>query len=160
LELIYSIPQAFYPGSNREENAAVLRISLDYLIALNLDYLRRHTVPPLYQENIYYKRTVEFEPIPAVQLRGYGDCKSLTAWRIAEYRRAGKFAKPVFRWNPRSDGMYDYHILIFLGITNGISRHEDPSKVFGMTGAENGEVWRDPLDELLYERERKAERGR
>lgn len=74
-----------------------------------------------------YARTQVWEPIPALYKRGYGDCKSLTAALIAQYRLAGKKARPVFRFVPRPDGGTDYHILV--QTERGF---EDPSKVLGM----------------------------
>ena len=145
MELVYSMPHVFYPGSSLEENARAIMISVEYLIALNLDYLKRHATPSLYNAEVCYSRTVEWEPIPAIQLREHGDCKSLAAWRVAEYRLRGIPAKPVFRYRPRKDGFFDYHILIQLN--NG--QWEDPSKVLGMTATENGPVYRRPLSAVL-----------
>jgi hypothetical protein len=149
VELIFSMPHVFVPGSDVKENAAILRITLEYLIAVDLDYLQRHATPSLYDDPSVYHRTVEWEPIPAVQLRKYGDCKSLAAWKIAEYRFRGIPAKPVFRYRPRGGGFYDYHILIQLPG----ERFEDPSKIKGMDDSENAPVGRLPLDNLLLYRE-------
>jgi hypothetical protein len=145
MELIFSMPHVFYPGSNHRENAAALRISLECLIALNLDYLKRHPTPSFFEFEKLYRRTVEWETIPAVLLRGYGDCKSLAAWLTAEYRHRGTPAKPVFRWRKRGNGYLDYHILIQLVNDEWL----DPSKIQGMDDSENGYVDRLPLDTLL-----------
>lgn len=153
MEIIYTLPHVFVPGSNQRENARVLRISLEYLIALNLDYLKRHDTPPLYRDGIVYQRTVEWETVPAVELRGYADCKSLAAWRIAELRFAGIPAKPVFRFHELENGMFDYHILI----QTGPGEYEDPSKSLGMTSQEQPPT-RLELDELLWIRSRKSGR--
>ena len=147
MEIVFSMPHVFYPGSNLEENARAIMTSVEYLIALDVDYLKRHATPSLYDDEVCYKRTVEWEPIPAVQLRGHGDCKSLAAWRIAEYRIRGIPAKPVFRWRSRPDGFLDYHILIQLNQ----GRWEDPSKTLGMTAIENGPVYRRPLSAVIAE---------
>ena len=118
----------FHQGSSSEEDSCVLRLSLEYLIALDLEYLRRHAAPPLYRAGVVYGRTREWDSIAAVIARSYGDCKSLSAWRIAELRLSGVWAKPVFRWVQRKDdGGKDFHILVFLG-----SRYEDPSRILGM----------------------------
>lgn len=146
MEIVYTIPHAFGPGSDSSENATVLRLLLELLIALDIEYLRRHpNTPSLYEDPIFYRRTVEWEPIPAIRLRGFADCKSLTAWRVAELRLLGEEAKPVFRWRRTPRGTYDYHILVLR--PGGL--FEDPSKAKGMSDSENGGAMRAPLDEVL-----------
>jgi hypothetical protein len=66
--------------------------------------------------------------------RGYGDCKSLTAWRVAEYRKKGIVAGAVFRWANNSSGGLDFHILV-----QTEKGYEDPSKVLGMGRDENAQ---------------------
>ena len=114
------------------DNAYALRILLDCLVALNRAYLRTHAVPTLYRSGVRYGRTVEWDPIPALYQRGYGDCKSLAAAYIAELRGRGETADPVFRWVKNAEGGTDFHILVhtFRGF-------EDPSKVLGMGADEN-----------------------
>lgn len=152
MELVFNLHQAFYPGSSDVDNACALRASLDYMIALNLAYLRYHAAAPLYASGVIYGRTKIWEPTAALYLankfpnkddgktwwtpmgssggKQRGDCKSLTACRIAEIRAAGKQAKPVFRFRPRSDGYSDFHILIMTPESE--SGWEDPSAKLGM----------------------------
>jgi len=138
MQIVYNLPHVFTPDSNpgdvlsrmqkEEDNAYALRALLDCLVNLNLGYLMCHPARPLYQSGVTYGRTLWWEPIPALYQRGYGDCKSLAAALIAQYRRAGVSASPVFRFRPRErrDGN-DFHILV-----QTRSGWEDPSKILGM----------------------------
>lgn len=132
--IVFELPHVFSGDSNPLENAKALRVLLDALIGLNTAYLEHHNVPLLYRAGVRYARTVEWDPIPALYLRRFGDCKSLAAARIAELRKQGIACTPDFRWmkTPQRDGNL-YHILV--------RRHpcpeapggvEDPSKILGM----------------------------
>lgn len=126
-----NLPHAFIPESSALENAKVLKTLMQALVAIDEAYLEHHAAPKLYASRVVYGRTQEWEPIPAVLARGYADCKSLAAWRVAELRKEGKRADTVFRWRERANGIRDYHILVVT--PNG---YEDPSKVLGMGGSE------------------------
>lgn len=133
MQITFNLPHVFNPNSTPEENAPVLQAILEALIQINVAYLRRaknHT--PLYQSGVIYGRTYWFEPIPALYERRFGDCKSLSAALIAEYRSQGKEAIPVFRWVTKRDGTRDFHILV-----QSINGFEDPSKRLGMGDNEN-----------------------
>lgn len=132
MEICYSFPHVFFPGSDPEENACVLKASLDYLTKINLIYLRNHVVPALYQSGVVYGRTQLWEPIPALYKRRFGDCKSLSAAYRAQLIQQGIECDAVFRFAPRSDGATDYHILI-----QTADGFHDPSKVLGMGKNEN-----------------------
>lgn len=129
MQIVFNLSSVFYPGSNSDEDAYVLRCMLDALIGVNLAYLRYHAAPPLYRAGVVYGRTQEWESIPDVMLRGFGDCKSLSAWRVAELRNKDLKANPVFRWRVRSDGsrIKDFHILV-----QTMTGYEDPSRQLGM----------------------------
>lgn len=132
MDITFSLPYVFFPGSNPEDNARALKALLECLINLDRAFLRNHSVPSLYRSGVVYGRTKEWDTIPALYAKGYGDCKSLSAALIAEYRNAGIAADPVFRWvRNRLDGT-DYHILV-----RRVSGFEDPSKVLGMGRDEN-----------------------
>lgn len=136
MQIVYNLPHVFYAGSNRADNAAVLRAMLDMLIRVNISYLqsmnkRGHAVAPLYGSGVVYARTVWWEPIPALYERGYGDCKSLTCAKVAEDFMQGLKTRAVFRFNPKPKST-DYHIL--QQVTGG---YHDPSKVLGMGADEN-----------------------
>lgn len=133
MQIVFNLSDVFYPGSNQDEDAYVLRSLLDALISIDMAYLRNHATLPLYRAGVVYGRTQEWERIPDVMLRGYADCKSLTAWRVAELRHKDLKANPVFRWRVRNDGsnVKDFHILV--QTTTGF---EDPSRLLGMGNSE------------------------
>jgi hypothetical protein len=121
----------FQSDTSPVENAHALRALLDCLIDLNESYLKYHPkTPPLYKSGVYYERVDEWLPIPALYELGYGDCKSLAAALIAEYRKARIDCEPCFRWIIRpncAEVVRDFHILV-----ETASGYEDPSKVLGM----------------------------
>jgi hypothetical protein len=95
-----------------------------------------------------YGRTDDWETIPALYSAGYhgtdkpgtsfpthygrfGDCKSLSAALIAEYRFQGRAAEPEFRFADLPGGSRLFHILV-----RTEQGPEDPSKVLGMGKAE------------------------
>ena len=139
MQITFSLPHAFYPGSSRDEDAYALRALLDCLIRLNQAYLRYHAVPALYRAGVVYGRTEVWDTIPALYDKKFGDCKSLTAARIAELRAQSIEAEPVFRWVQRPDGSgSDYHILVQReACKEWPDGFEDPSKVLGMGKNEN-----------------------
>lgn len=132
MQITFNLPHVFFPGSPRDEDADALKALLDCLIALNIAFLEKNRVPTLYQSPVFYRRTEIWDTIPALYNRGYGDCKSLTAALVAEYRMKGIACRPVFRWYDGPDGSKNYHILV--QTRDGF---EDPSKVKGMGRNEN-----------------------
>jgi hypothetical protein len=86
---------------------------------------------------VKYGRTKVWDSIPALYARGYGDCKSLTAAYIAEYRLGGVACEPVFRFVRNKDKSKDFHILV-----QEYSGFEDPSKRLGMGAAENARFFK------------------
>jgi hypothetical protein len=141
LQITLNLPHVFFPGARTVENAQALRILLDCLINLNRVFLRSHAAPTLYKSGVRYGRTRLWEPIPALYRRQYGDCKSLSAALIAEYREKGEHAEPAFRWIKNSEGGTDFHILVHT--TRGF---EDPSKRLGMGSNENAHFIQIPID--------------
>lgn len=134
MEFAFDFPHVFNPEASREDNALVLQATLEYLISVNMIYLRKHTVLPLYQSGVRYAKTQKWLSIPALYRDGLGDCKSLTAALVAEYRINKLFANPVFRYieNPKKgQGVLDYHILVQTS-----TGFEDPSKRLGMPHSE------------------------
>lgn len=133
MQITFDVPHVFNPKASRSENAAVLTTLLECLIRVNRIYLKRHPrTKPLYRSGVVYGRTEIWDSIPALYSRGYGDCKSLTAALVAEYREHNIPSAPVFRFNPNSDGSTDYHILV-----ETKTGFEDPSRVLGMGKNEN-----------------------
>jgi hypothetical protein len=133
MRFTFDFPHVFTPESDRRENALVLEYNLEFLIGQNRLFLQFHRVPELYRSGVKYERTVIWDSIPALYARQGGDCKSLTAARIAELRQRGIKVRPVFRWVKNDAGDDDYHILVLH--ENG--SFEDPSKVLGMGRNEN-----------------------
>lgn len=140
-KFVFSLPGFFCPESSQTDDDKALRILLDALTDINTEFLKTHpnTIPlyprgaqPVYEHGpVYYARTQVWDPIPALYLRGFGDCKSLSAALIADLRRTGVEVYPVFRWvraeNPNRKGETNYHILV-----QNAKGFEDPSKVLGM----------------------------
>lgn len=129
--VVFGIDGAFHPRASKEENATALRALLDCLVDLNLIYLDAFPLTPsLYQAGVVYQlmpTRAAWDTIPTLYRRGFGDCKSLAAVRIAEVRRYGQTAIPVFRHIADGYGTM-FHILILHG--NGC--WECPSKILGM----------------------------
>jgi hypothetical protein len=131
MQITYDLPHVFFPGADAVENAAALRTLLNCLISLNGHYLQAHAAPSLYESGVRYGRTHVWDTIPALYARQYGDCKSLAAALIAQYRAQGIQADPVFRFATQPNGKLDFHILVRTG-----RGFEDPSKVLGMGSQE------------------------
>lgn len=150
MEITFNLPHAFEPYTTKVANAYTLQALLNCLVAINVQYLReRPNTPRLYNSGVKYGRTVIWEPIPALYLpnkrkwvgrywapigesggKQIGDCKSLSAARIAELLVSGRKARPVFRFRdkPNAEGYLDFHILVL----TDKGYEEDPSRVLGM----------------------------
>ena len=131
MRICFDLGGVFYPGASDEDNALALQALLEALVAVNRVYLRRYPkTRKLYDAGVRYGRTLVWDSVPDLLTRRYGDCKSLTAMRVAEIREASgdKAARPVFRFmvNPQT-GQKDFHILIARG-----KDWEDPSRKLGM----------------------------
>lgn len=129
--LPFNMTGLFSAGSSPDQNADALRVMLEALVAIDSIYLRYHPNTPLLASpefGVVYGRTNDWLNIPAMKERGHADCKSLTAMRVAQHRRAGRVAMPVFRFRQNRFGGTDYHILV----QTGVNRFEDPSKELGM----------------------------
>lgn len=135
MQITLDVPHVFYKDSPSEEDGQALRVLLNALIELDVAYLRTNSVPSLHRSGVVYRRTKVFDTIPALYARGFGDCKSLTAARVAELRAAGANAEPVFRWIRRDDGGKNFHILV--QTDDGF---EDPSRDLGMGRDENAQL--------------------
>ena len=131
--IVFGIDDAFHPRASKDANAIALRALLDCLIELDiLCFNFDPTLPYLYRSGIVYKlmpSKAPWDTMPIMLQRGFTDCKSLVAARIAELRRNGKPAIPVFR-NITDGWGTMFHILILHG--NG--KWECPSKILGMHG--------------------------
>lgn len=127
--VVFTCNRAFKSrGSSDVVNAIALEALLDCLTNLNTLFLRAYPFTvPLYHSGVRYERTLVWDTIPALYNRQFGDCKSLTACRVAERRAAGDICRPVFRFDPQRYGTM-FHILVM----NPDGSFEDPSKVLGM----------------------------
>jgi hypothetical protein len=152
LQITFDLPHVFSGMSqSKEENALALARLMQALVSLNEAYLLHHPARGLYQSGVVYRRTTVWDTIPALYARGYGDCKSLAAALVAQYRagidpesKGGQLvhgpipAKCVFRWNPASQDVILFHILVQTppGFRTDTG-YEDPSKRLGMGKNEN-----------------------
>jgi len=127
MQISFNLPHVFVPQSDDVDNALALKALLECMVQLNLAYIQLHPTKPLYESGVRYGRTKIWEPIPALYARGIGDCKSLAAALIAQYRIKGIPCRAVFRYAPRGDGNKDFHILV-----QTPKGWEDPSKKLGM----------------------------
>lgn len=129
MQICFNNSWVFNPSASRVDNANVLEAYLEALIVANLVYLRANPQTPLlYNSGVRYARTVEWDSIPDLYARGVGDCKSLSAARVAELRARGAKAKPVFRFIVKPNGGRDFHILVLTS-----QGWDDPSRKLGMT---------------------------
>ncbi len=114
------------------------------LMLENIAWLQAHPeTPELYQAGVSYKperRRVnsagrateygeEWQTIPWVIYRGYGDCEDLGAWRAAELRAKFKIAAtPFIKMRRMPNGYWRAHVVVRW--PNG--QIEDPSAKLGM----------------------------
>ena len=138
MRICFDLGFVFNPAASNEDNAEVLRLLLENLIAINRVYLRRYPrTKKLYDAGVVYDRTTVWDSIPDLYVRRRGDCKSLTAALCAQYREAGVPASPEFRFIKDPSGKMMYHILAIVGGKSGLfggqkAHREDPSRVLGM----------------------------
>ena len=149
MEITFSLPHLYHPGASPRENAEGLRVFLDALVLANRYYIRSHAPCPLYRAGVTYARTDLWETFPALYATSYhgtdrddsnfpprrgvfGDCKSLTAARVAEFLESGIPAEPSFRFATRPGGSNLFHILVRWQDRYGREQWEDPSAKLGM----------------------------
>jgi hypothetical protein len=132
----FLLPGLFDLESDPRLNALALEALLRCLCTLDEQYLRDHpSTKDLYLSGVRYDRTFVWDTTSALYSRSYGDCKTVSATRIAELRRQGYEAEPVFRWKPGDDKKLHFHILVWTNapVPTNQNGFEDPSKVIGMT---------------------------
>lgn len=132
--IVFTVVNAFDRRSLATKNALALDALMTCLIELDSLYLKLRAqkgieTPFLYDTPVYYERTIVWDTIPALYRRGFGDCKSLAACRVAELRRIGIPCEAVFRFDGNVH-MTMFHILVM----HEDGTFEDPSKVKGMIG--------------------------
>ena len=121
----------------------MLRGGVIGLMLENMAWLRAFPKTPLlYDADVIYKpekrkedskRVIEYgeewQTIPWVIFRGYGDCEDLGAWRAAELRqRFGIHALPYIKVRRMPNGYWRAHVVVQL--PGG--KIEDPSAKLGM----------------------------
>ena len=103
------------------------------LVRTDLVFLRKHPeCPPLAKAGIRYQKEPPGQPetwwsIPEVIIHGYGDCKKLAAWRVAELRIRDVAALCY----PITNGNGKWHIIVAARV-GGKTVWFDPSKELGM----------------------------
>jgi hypothetical protein len=119
--------------AGRPASERILRLLLEALTQSNELYLATHPgTPPLYRSGVRYQREPlgqeDWNAIPIVLARRFGDCEDLAAWRCAEIRRGGGACVPDFFWRLLPGGVLMYHIIV----RRSDGRIEDPSRLLGM----------------------------
>lgn len=135
-QITFSLPGLFDLESDPRLNALALEALMRCLCTMDALFLRDHPdTKPLYLSGVRYDRTFVWDTIPAFYNRTYADCKTVSAARVAELRKQGYEAHPVFRWKPGDDKKLHFHILVWTDAPVPTNRNgfEDPSKVIGMT---------------------------
>ena len=135
-QITFHLPGLFDLESDPRLNALALEALLRCLCTLDCLYLQDHpSTSQLYLSGVRYDRTFVWDTTPALYNRTYGDCKTVTATRVAELRKQGYQADPVFRWKPGDDKKLHFHILVWTNapVPTNQNGFEDPSKVIGMT---------------------------
>lgn len=133
-----------------KRSTTVLLILLEALVQADTLYLlseMQRGVPlenlSIYKSEVVYKLDDrgqnDWLDIPNLKRRGFGDCKSLSAWRIAELRHAGVQARPFIRW-PKMHKDPTRRVLHAL-VRWPDGRIEDPSMALGMRGT----IYRRPI---------------
>jgi hypothetical protein len=129
-------------GSFRTGSALAKVTVVHHLIEAMIEsgriYLQENpgAVPPLYRSGVRY-RTCEsgcdwdrWCDIPEVFRDGFGDCKDLVAWRIAELATEGVGAEPIIHADLDRYGVPLYHVTL----RRSDGALEDPSRALGMKG--------------------------
>lgn len=125
---------------------APILMALQTLVSINLWQLRQKNYPLLYDSGIFYKTkppAVEWHDIPTLLMWGYGDCKDLVAYRVAELRfKYNIMAIPVIKWKFITMDILDEYgmpykqtiLLVHVMVKYPNGTIEDPSKILGMGG--------------------------
>jgi hypothetical protein len=109
-------------------SAELLMAALEGLVCVNVVLMDRSELPPLYRSGVRYRRergTEYWKTCEQVFKAGYGDCEDLSAWRVAELRRAdelGAFCLVV------KTGPSLWHVQVM----REDGHIEDPSVILGM----------------------------
>jgi hypothetical protein len=107
----------------------ILGSAVETLILADRAYLRYYPgTPTLYTAGVKYEFNRDrWQDIPSTLARRTGDCKDLSAWRIAELREWGEPAEVDITVRQQG-GMTIYHIRV----RRSDGSIEDPSRILGM----------------------------
>jgi hypothetical protein len=85
---IFALPSlmVFEPA----EKARVTCAQLEVLAETNLIYLRKTTLPSIFNCGIRYRLSEEWADIPRILETRFADCRGIAAWRMAELRMIGQ----------------------------------------------------------------------
>jgi hypothetical protein len=113
--------------------------ALEGHVRANVEYLRRFPrTPALYRSGVRYRFIrpgADWWLIPDVLTQRWGDCKDLSAWRVAELRvHLGELARVRVERTAKDT----YHAIV----ERGDGRIEDPSRALGMKDSTHGRALR------------------
>lgn len=109
-----------------EAQVSVVGELLECLAAINAVHLRVSPTP-LYEARVRYVRSEPWLDLLAVIAKGGGDCKDLSAWRVAELREAGEDARfHVLARTKQGEPRFHVQVVRASGVV------EDPGAFLGM----------------------------
>lgn len=116
-----------------DAQARVVGDGVELLTAANEGLFATERWPRLYESGVRYKRDEpgreQWRDADEVKAEGFGSCRELAAWRIAELRTQGEAARSlVIPWTG-PDGSPEFHVRVLRG--DGLTV-EDPSTMLGM----------------------------
>jgi hypothetical protein len=117
-----------------DETAGVIGDVLETLIARDRRYLAAHPMTPrVYLSGVKYRANPgQWLDVPSLITARFGDCKDLSAWRIAELREMGEEARAHVVIHERRSGVL-YHVQV----RRPGGAIEDPAKRAGMVSLES-----------------------
>ena len=103
----------------------LLALALGGFVDLNQRLLQLcPDIPALYASGVRYRRDAKLAAIPTILRRGWGDCKHLAPWRVAELRHAGERAHVRVCWTAPK--------MLHVYVVRADGSIEDPSVFLGM----------------------------
>jgi hypothetical protein len=133
---------AGFSWRERRRAARRMRVLLDALTAIDLDWLREFPkTPRLYESGVVYEREPpgreDWQDIPTTIERRGGDCEDLASWRTAELQANGVKARTVALPRPMLVGAgREVGTLWHIVVQHPNGAIEDPSRLLGMQPAQ------------------------
>lgn len=109
-----------------DSRASVVANIVETLVSANIEHARHGRLPSLARSKVRYGPAIMWSDALGIERAGVGDCKGLSAWRIAELRQAGIDARVHIEVSVL-DGRDDLHVKV-----RTPSGFEDPSVDKGM----------------------------